>query len=104
MEKALWTFWDITVATARVTFTLIAYNVAQIAKTSAGERLSQLGIRRLRKEMNRAFGGIPIIVFAQNAYAILHIEDLVEVLGGFPPQFSFRRTPPPDLVGGDPLS
>ena len=100
LEKALWTFWDITVATARVTFTLIAYNVAQIAKTKAGERLSKLGIRRLRKEMNRAFGGVPVIIFAQNAYAILHIEELVEVLGGFPPQFSFRKPPPSDLIAG----
>ena len=100
LEKALWTFWDLTVATARVTFTLMAYNVAQIAKTKAGERLAKLGIRRLRKEINRAFGSVPIIVFAQDAYAVLHIEELVEILGGFPPQFSFRKTPPSDLAGG----
>lgn len=93
LEKSLWTFHNPVVAAARVAFTLVAFNVAQIAKTKAGERLARNGIRRLRRTLNRRFGSVPIIVFAAQSFAILHVEELVEVLGGFPPQFSFRKPP-----------
>jgi hypothetical protein len=87
----LWTFHHPVVAAARVAFTLIAFNVAQIAKAKVGDRLAQRGIRRLRRELNRSFGSLPVIVFAAGAYAVIHLEDLVVALGGAPPQFSFRR-------------
>jgi hypothetical protein len=91
LEHALWTFTHPVIAAARVAFTLVAYTVAQIAKTSAGERLAQHGIRRLRRELNRSVGSSPVIVFAAGAFTVLHLEELVVVLGGQPPQFSFRR-------------
>jgi hypothetical protein len=94
LEKALWTFRQPIVAAARVAFTLVAFNVAQIAKSRAGERLAQRGIRRLRRELDHRFGSVPIIVFAAGAYTVLHVEELVVLLGGRPPQFSFRRPPP----------
>lgn len=93
LETSLWTFHNPVVAAARVAFTLVAFNVAQVAKSKAGERLARKGIRRLRQALNRRFGSVPIIVFAADAFAILHVEELVEVLGGFPPQFSFRQPP-----------
>ena len=91
LEEALWTFHHTVVAAARLTFTLIAYNVAQIAKSKAGERLRARGIRKLRQELNRQFGfrSSPLIVFANGAFTILHLEELVVLLGGKPPQFSF---------------
>lgn len=98
LEKSLWTFHNPVVTAARVAFTLIAFNVAQIAKSNAGERLARQGIRRLRQTLNRRFGAVPIIVFAAESFAILHVEELVEVLGGFPPQFSFRQPPDEGLL------
>jgi hypothetical protein len=94
LEKSRWTFNNPTVIFARVAFTLVAFNVAQIAKSNAGERFAQHGVRRLRRELNRAFGSVPVIVFAAGAYTVLHIEELVVLLGGKPPLFSFRKPPP----------
>lgn len=93
LEEALWTFHNTVVAAARLTFTLVAYNVAQIAKSKVAERLRVRGIRKLRQELNRQFGfrSSPVIVFAAGAFTILHLEELVVLLGGKPPQFSFGR-------------
>jgi len=95
LEEALWTFHNPIVAAARVAFTLVAFNVAQVARTRPGQRLQARGIRRLRRELNRHFGAVPVIVFAAGAFAVLHIEELVRLLGGAPPQFSFRGGPTP---------
>ena len=99
LEEALWTFHNPVVAAARVAFTLIAFNVAQVARTRPGQRLQARGIRRLRRELNRRFGSVPVIVFAAGAFAVLHIEELVSLLGGAPPKFAFRgpSAPAPPL-------
>lgn len=96
LEAALWTFRSTVIAAARLTFTLIAYNVAQIAKSKVAERLKARGIRKLRQELNRQFGfrSSPVIVFAAGAFTILHLEELVVLLGGKPPQFSFGKRGP----------
>jgi hypothetical protein len=93
LEEALWTFRNTVIAAARLTFTLVAYNVAQIAKSKVAQRLQVRGIRKLRQELNRQFGfrSSPVIVFAAGAFAILHIEELVVLLGGLPPLFSFFK-------------
>jgi len=93
LQEARWTFRNAVIAAARLTFTLIAYNVAQIAKSKLAERLKAGGIRKLRQELNRQFGfrSSPVIVFAAGAFTILHLEDLVVLLGGKPPQFSFGK-------------
>jgi hypothetical protein len=93
LEEALWTFHNTVVAAARLTFTLIAFNVAQIAKSKVAERLKARGIRKLRQELSRQFGyrSSPIIVFAAGAFTILPLEELVVLLGGKPPQFLFSR-------------
>lgn len=46
LEKSLWTFHNPVVAAARVAFTLVAFNVAQVAKSKAGARLARNGVRR----------------------------------------------------------
>lgn len=96
LEDALWTFHNPVVAAARLTFTLIAYNVAQLAKSKVAERLKARGIRKLRQALNRQFGyrSSPVIVFAADAFTILHLEELVVLLGGKPPQFSFGKPGP----------
>jgi len=90
VEQAPWTRNDDIVAWARVTFTCIAFNTAQIAKTTAGRRLTQLGIRRLRRELTRQIGPAPVIVFARDCYGIFDIEEIVTALGA-PPGVSLRR-------------
>ena len=79
------------IAAARLTFTLIAYNVAQIAKSKVAQRLQARGIRKLRPELNRQFGfrSSPVIIFASGAFTILPLEELVLLLCGLPPLFSF---------------
>lgn len=91
LEEALWTFHHTVVAAARLTFTLVAYNVAQIAKSKVAARLKARGVRKLRQVLNRQFGfrSSPVIVFAAGAFTILPLEELVMLLGGAPPQFSF---------------
>ena len=95
LEEALWTFRNTVIATARLTFTLIAYNVAQIAKSKVAERLKARGIRKLRQELNRQVGlrSSPVIVFAAGAFTILPLEELVLLLGGKPPLFPFASQP-----------
>ncbi|MCX6068239.1 MAG: transposase [Chloroflexi bacterium] len=97
LEEALWTFHDTVIAAARLTFTLVAYNVAQISKSKVAQRLKTRGVRKLRRELNRQYGprSSPLIVFAAGAFTILHLEELIVLLGGKPPQFSFLapRTP-----------
>jgi hypothetical protein len=95
LEAALWTFHNTVVAAARLTFTLLAYNVAQIAKSKVAARLKARGIRKLRLALNRQFAprSSPIIVFAAGAFTVLPLEELVLLLGGKPPHFSFL--PPP---------
>jgi len=55
----------------RVAFTLVAGNVARVARTQAGRRLQACGIRRLGRELIRRFGSVPVIVFAAGALAVL---------------------------------
>jgi hypothetical protein len=90
LERAPWSYTDDTVVLARVTFTLLAYNVAQIAKTKDGRRLTHQGIRRLRRHLRREIGLAPVIVFANGAYGIFDVEEVVTALGR-PPLFSVRR-------------
>jgi hypothetical protein len=91
LEAALWTFHHAGVAAARLTFTLIAYNVAQIAKSKVAQRLKARGVRKLRQALNRQLGfrRSPVIVFAAGAFTILSLEEVISLLGGAAPQFSF---------------
>jgi hypothetical protein len=91
LEEALWTFQNTVIAAARLTFTLVAYNVAQIAKSKVAQRLKARGVRKLRQVLNRQFGprSSPVIVFAAGSFTILPLEELVLLLGGAPPLFSF---------------
>jgi hypothetical protein len=93
LESGLWTFHNTVMAAARVTFTLLAYNVAQIAKTHAGRNLTAKGIRTLRRQLTPRFSSLLVIVFAADAYAVLHLEELIQLLGGKPPKFSFWKSP-----------
>lgn len=101
LEKAPWSYTQEALVLARVTFTLIAANVAEIAKTSQGRRLTGQGIRRLRRELNREVGSAPVIVFAAGAYGIFDIEEVMAALGK-PPLHSLRRHALPVANRGQP--
>ena len=87
LEKAPWSYTDATVVLARVTFTLLAFNVVQLAKTKRGKQLTQTGIRRLRRHLRREVGIAPVIVFAAGAYGIFDIEEVMVALGKPPLHF-----------------
>jgi hypothetical protein len=93
LQEALWTFRETGIAAARLAFTLIAYNVAQIAKSKVAESLKVRGFRKLRRELNRQHGfrSSPVIVFAAGAFTVLPLEELVVLLGGKLPEFPFSR-------------
>jgi len=93
LEEALWTFRNTTIAAARLAFTLVAYNVAQISKSKVAQQLKVRGIRKLRQELNRQWGprSSPVIIFAAGAFTILPLEELVLLLGGTLPQFPFSH-------------
>jgi hypothetical protein len=90
LERAPWSYSSDTVTLARLTFTLIGYNVAEIAKTTAGRQLTRRGIRRLRRDLTREVGPAPVIVFADGAYGIFDIEEVMIALDN-PPRTSVRR-------------
>lgn len=101
LEKAPWSYTQEALVLARVTFTLIAANVAEIAKTAQGRHLTGQGIRRLRRELNREVGLAPVIVFAAGAYGIFDIEEVMAALGK-PPIHSLRRYAQPTTNRGQP--
>lgn len=92
LERAPWSYTDDTVVAARVAFTLVAFNIAQIAKTAQGRHLTDRGIRRLRRELGAQYGPAPVIVFTEDAFGVFHIEEVMEALG-FAPAFSLRPNP-----------
>ena len=87
LEKSPWSYSNYTVVLARVTFTLLAFNVAQLAKTKRGTDAAQTGIRRLRRRLRQEVGIAPVIVFAAGAYGIFNIEEIMIALGKPPLHF-----------------
>lgn len=103
LEQAPWSYTGHTVVAARVALTLIAFNVAQIAKTTQGRQLTDRGIRRLRRELLPEYGPAPVIVFTKEAFGVFHIEEVMEALG-VAPAFSLRKCPRTPRARDQPLS
>jgi hypothetical protein len=101
LEQAPWSYTNPTVVTTRVALTLVAFNVAQVAKTAQGRQLTDRGIRRLRRDLAREYGPTPVIVFTKEAFGVFHIEDVMAALGKTPPS-SLRRRPVPPRAGQPP--
>lgn len=72
---------DATAAHGRVALTCLAFNTAQVYRSRAGQRLAKKGIRRLRREYQRALGAAPVVVYVAGCYAVLAVEELVAALG-----------------------
>jgi hypothetical protein len=65
----------------RVGFTLLAQQVVALYCQAAGRQLVGYGIRRLRRVLHLTLGGPGMVVVVEDAYAVLHIEDLLAALG-----------------------
>jgi hypothetical protein len=93
LERAPWSWRHENVVRGRVTFTLIAFNVAQVAKTRRGQHLRNRGIRRLRRELGTTYGVAPVVVFTTAHFGLFHIEEIM-ALAGRPPRHSLWHPPP----------
>lgn len=99
LEEAQWGRSEAVVA-GRVAFTLVDFNVAQVYKGQQGKHLLEMGIRRLRQELQGRYGPTPVVIFIGRHYGILAVEELLEAVGR-PAEDSLRpwggRDGPPGL-------
>jgi hypothetical protein len=83
-----------TIVRARVTLTLLAFNTAQVYRTTAGEHLADKGIRRLRLLHRPALGVAPAVIYLHDMYGVFALEELLTILGA-PPKESLLPHPRP---------
>jgi hypothetical protein len=67
-------------AGGRTTLTILAFNTAQVYRTR-GQRLVKLGIRRLRRQSQPELGPSPVVIFLDDFYAVLAVEELLSAIG-----------------------
>jgi hypothetical protein len=72
---------DAAAALCRTTLTLLAFNTAQLYRGRGGAELARRGIRRLRRQSRRQLGPSPAVIFYDECYAVLSLEELLEALG-----------------------
>jgi hypothetical protein len=89
---------DAAVAHGRVTLTILAFNTTQVYRTRGGERLAKHGIRRLRRQSQPELGPAPVVIFLDDCYAVLAVEELLAAVGlaaqqGLLPQLDAAKRP-----------
>src|SRR4051812_1656787 len=89
---------DAAAAHGRTTLTILAFNTAQVYRTRGGERLARLGIRRLRRQSRPELGPSPVVIFLDDCYAVLAVEELLAAVGlavrqGLLPQLDAAHRP-----------
>ena len=72
---------DAAAAQGRSTLTILAFNTAQVYRGRGGERLAKLGIRRLRRQTQPDLGRSPVVIFLDDCYGVMAVEELLEVVG-----------------------
>jgi hypothetical protein len=72
---------DATAAHCRATLTLLAFNTAQVYRGRGGQRLAKLGIRRLRRQSQAELGRTPVVLFMDDCYGVMPVEELLSVVG-----------------------
>jgi len=87
---------DAAAAHCRTTLTILAFNTAQVYRGRGGKRLAKLGIRRLRREAHRELGRSPVVIFMDDCYGVMAVEELLAVVG-----FPARRGLLPALQGSN---
>ena len=89
---------DAAAAHGRTTLTILAFNTTQVYRTRGGERLAKLGIRRLRRQSQPELGPSPVVIFLDDCYAVLAVEELLAAVGlaarqGLLPQLGAAHRP-----------
>jgi hypothetical protein len=89
---------DAAAAHGRTTLTILAFNTTQVYRTRGGERLAKLGIRRLRRQSQPELGPAPVVIFLDDCYAVLAVEELLAAVGraaqqGLLPQLDAAKRP-----------
>lgn len=72
---------DAAAAHCRTTLTILAFNTAQVYRGRGGDRLAKLGIRRLRRQTQAELGRSPVVIFMDDCYGVLAVEELLAVVG-----------------------
>lgn len=72
---------DAAAARCRTTLTILAFNTAQVYRGRGGARLARLGIRRLRRQSQRELGRSPVVIFMDDCYGVMTVEELLSVVG-----------------------
>jgi hypothetical protein len=72
---------DLAALRGRLTLTCLACNTAQVYRSRAGEQVAALAIRRLRRHYQPQLGAAPAVIFLGECYAVLSLEELLDVLG-----------------------
>jgi len=89
---------DAAVAHGRTALTILAFNTAQVYRTRGGPRLAKLGIRRLRRQSQPELGPSPVVIYLDDCYAVLAVEELLATVGlavrqGLLPQLDAAHRP-----------
>jgi hypothetical protein len=89
---------DAAAAHGRTTLTILAFNTTQVYRTRGGQRLAKLGIRRLRRQSQPELGPSPVVIFLDDCYAVLAVEELLAAVGlaarqGLLPQLGAAHRP-----------
>jgi hypothetical protein len=72
---------DAAAAHCRTTLTILAFNTAQVYRGRGGGRLAKLGIRRLRRQAQADLGRSPVVIFTEDCYGVMAVEELLAVVG-----------------------
>jgi len=72
---------DSAIQQGRITMICLAFNTAQVYLSRMGARLAAHGIRRLRLHYRRQLGASPVVIYVGDTYAILPVEQLLQLLG-----------------------
>jgi hypothetical protein len=72
---------DAPAAQCRTTLTILAFNTAQVYRGEGGQRLAKRGIRRLRREVQADLGRSPVVLFMDDCYGVMAVEELLSVVG-----------------------
>jgi hypothetical protein len=72
---------DAAAAHCRTALTILAFNTAQVYRGRGGQRLAKLGIRRLRREAQADLGRSPVVIFMDDCYGVMAVEELLAVVG-----------------------
>jgi hypothetical protein len=72
---------DAAAAHCRATLTILAFNTTQVYRGRGGQRLAKPGIRRLRRESQPGLGRSPVVIFMDDCYGVMAVEELLSVVG-----------------------